>query len=449
MFYPFVLMEIPAGNTLADPWNAGAYQPKYPWRGRITTSTAAGQLFSPDQSNAAGSEVDAFFGNAVPSDFEITEAGVSYTGPAEWSYRRFILHYAHLCAKAGGIEGFLVGSELRGLTQIRDSKTGYPFVRKLIALAADVREILGPDVKILYAADWSEYFGHQPQDGSGDVLFNLDPLWADENIDFVGIDNYVPLSDWRDGEVHADSEAGSIYDLKYLHSNILGGEGYDWYYADGEHRAAQLRSAIVDGAYGEDWVFRYKDFPNWWNNQHFNRIDGLREVVPTNWEPRSKPIRFTELGCPAIDKGTNQPNVFVDPKSDESALPYYSDGGQDELIQARYLQAMYGFWGDDANNPESNVYDGRMVDVANSCVWAWDARPYPAFPARTALWSDGPNYLRGHWVNGRASAMGLAGVVARICARSNVPEVDVSGLYGLMRGTMIADTETARQSLQP
>ena len=82
----------------------------------------------------------------------------------------------------------------------------------LRALAADVRAIL-PDAKIGYAADWSEYFGYHPQDGSGDVLFHLDALWADDEIDFIGIDNYMPLSDWRDGEDHADAEHGSIYDL--------------------------------------------------------------------------------------------------------------------------------------------------------------------------------------------------------------------------------------------
>jgi hypothetical protein len=38
----------------------------------------------------------------------------------------------------------------------------------------------------------SEYFGHQPGDDSGDVFFHLDPLWSDPEIDFVGIDNYMP-----------------------------------------------------------------------------------------------------------------------------------------------------------------------------------------------------------------------------------------------------------------
>lgn len=55
-----------------------------------------------------------------------------------------------------------------------------------------MRAILGPGTAISYAADWSEYFGHHPQHGSGDRFFHLDPLWGDANIDFVGIDNYMP-----------------------------------------------------------------------------------------------------------------------------------------------------------------------------------------------------------------------------------------------------------------
>ena len=114
-----------------------------------------------------------------------------------------VLHYAQLCAAAGGVDAFLIGSELRGLTRVRASDTDYPAVAALKTLAADVRAILGPDTKIGYAADWSEYNNHQTGDAPGAVLFNLDPLWSDANIDFVGIDNYMPLADWRDGTAHA------------------------------------------------------------------------------------------------------------------------------------------------------------------------------------------------------------------------------------------------------
>ena len=55
-------------------------------------------------------------------------------------------------------------------------------------------------------------------------------MWADPNIDFIGIDNYMPLSDWRDGVDHADADAGAIYNLDYLSGNVTAGEGYDWFY---------------------------------------------------------------------------------------------------------------------------------------------------------------------------------------------------------------------------
>ncbi len=391
----------------------------------------------------------AFFGAATAGDFEVSGGAVRYHGPEEWSYRRFVLHYAHLCALAGGVEAFCIGSELRGLTQIRDARTGYPAVRALVALAAEVRTILGPGTRIGYAADWSEYFGHHPADGSNDVIFNLDPLWASDAIDFVGIDNYMPLSDWREEADHADAAAGSIYDLDYLTGNVAGGEGYAWYYADAADRDAQRRVAIADGAYGEDWVFRYKDLVGWWSAAHVDRIGGVKVAAPTAWVPRSKPIWFTELGCPAVDKGTNQPNVFHDPKSSESFFPYYSDGGRDDLIQRRYLQATYAHWNDPANNPVSEHYGGPMVDMARAHVWAWDARPWPDFPGRIETWIDGANYQVGHWLNGRTSMMDLAEVVAAICARCRLEDVDVARLHGGVTGYLVGAVELGRQSLQP
>ncbi|MEZ5799231.1 MAG: glycoside hydrolase TIM-barrel-like domain-containing protein [Nitratireductor sp.] len=37
-----------------------------------------------------------------------------------------ILHYARLCEAAGGVDAFLLGSELRGLTTIRDENGTFP-----------------------------------------------------------------------------------------------------------------------------------------------------------------------------------------------------------------------------------------------------------------------------------------------------------------------------------
>lgn len=448
MFYPFILMEQLAGNGLPDPWSEAEDQPALPWRGRITTSKAPGRPGSPDETAAAEAEVAAFFGTASASEFTVSSDTVAYSGPDDFSYRRFILHYAHLCAVAGGVDAFCIGSEMRALTQVRGANDSFPAVEAMRELAADVRAILGPSVRIGYAADWSEYFGYHPQDGSGDVFFHLDPLWSDTNVDFIGIDNYMPLSDWRDGADHADKGWGAIYNPDYLAANIAGGEGFDWYYRSPEAEALQIRTPITDGAHGEPWVFRYKDIRNWWERRHFNRPRGVRDGAPTGWEPRSKPIWFTEIGCAAIDKGTNQPNKFLDQKSSESSLPKYSDGGRDDLIQLQYLTAMQAFWSDPANNPVSDVYEGRMVNPSRMFVWAWDARPYPFFPGNSEAWSDGSNYGRGHWITGRASSRSLAGVVEDLCHKGGAPDVDTDRLYGIVRGFSPAPGESLRASLQ-
>lgn len=448
VFYPFLLMDQMDGNGLPDPWSDAADQPVLPWRGRITTEKAPGQPGSPDGTAAAEAEVAAFFGTAQPGDFAVHDGQVSYSGPDEWSYRRFILHYAALCTAAGGVDAFCIGSEMRALTQIRGAGNSFPAVAALRALAADVRAIMGPEVKLTYAADWSEYFGYI--DGDGNRWFHLDPLWADEQIDFIGIDNYMPLSDWREGDDHLDAQAWrSIHDLDYLKSNVMGGEGYAWYYQTPQHRDAQLRTPITDGAYDEPWIWRYKDLLNWWSKPHHERIAGVRAEEPTDWEPRSKPIWFTELGCAAIDKGTNQPNKFLDPKSSESAIPHYSTGQRDDLIQMQYLRAMHEFWDDPAVNPVSDIYGGRMVDMSRAHVWAWDTRPFPWFPGNTDLWADGENWARGHWLTGRALNQPLAAVVAEICAGAGVLDADVRALDGLVRGYAAASTDTGRALLQP
>lgn len=450
LFYPFILMDQMEGNGLPDPWTGAASQPPLPWRGRITSSVAAGQPSSVDGTPAAEAEVATFFGTARPGDYTLGDGTVSYSGPDEWSMRRFILHYAALCTAAGGVDSFCIGTEMRGLTQIRGPGDSFPAVAAFRDLASDVRAIVGPHAKISYAADWSEYFGYTPQDGSGDHFFHLDPLWADNDIDFIGIDNYMRISDWRPGEDHLDAQVWeSIYDIDYLQSNIEGGEGYDWYYPDAGAAAAQLRVPITDGAYDEPWVFRYKDIRAWWSNPHFDRKGGVRQAAPTAWVPQSKPIWFTELGCAAIESGTNQPNKFLDPKSSESLLPRGSTGARDDLVQMQYLRATLDYWSRSENNPVSPLYAGRMLDMDRAFVWAWDARPYPWFPGLNAVWSDGPNYLRGHWLNGRTGSQLLSTVVREICADAGLEDPDVSRLYGLVRGYALPRVESARAALEP
>ena len=167
--YPFILMDIPVGNGLPDPYG-GTEQGAFPWRGRITCFPP-----STEHTDDVVDQIDAFFGNAQTSDFNVKDGLPDYDGD-EFSYRRFILHYAKLAQISGEVDRFVIGSEMRELTTLRDGQSEYPAVHKFVQLAQDARDLLGLETKITYAADWSEYFGHHPQDGSDDVSFHLDSL---------------------------------------------------------------------------------------------------------------------------------------------------------------------------------------------------------------------------------------------------------------------------------
>ena len=61
-------------------------------------------------------------------------------------YNKFILHYANLVK--GKVNAFIIGSELIGITKFTLA------IDRLCDLAYQVKQILGPNVKISYAADW-------------------------------------------------------------------------------------------------------------------------------------------------------------------------------------------------------------------------------------------------------------------------------------------------------
>jgi hypothetical protein len=82
-FYPFILMDVPPGNTLPNPYSDNAAetgQPVFPWRGRITCSPAAGFAGTVDKTATAAAQVAALFGAATPASFSVSGQSVSWTG---------------------------------------------------------------------------------------------------------------------------------------------------------------------------------------------------------------------------------------------------------------------------------------------------------------------------------------------------------------------------------
>ena len=362
-------------------------QPAFPWRGRITCSPAAGYAGTRRQDRRRRPRRSRrCFGAAQPSDFAVSGESVSWTGPSgDWGLRRMILHYAHLCAAAGGVDAFLIGSEMRGLTTVRSGAATYPAVQAFRDLARRrAARILGAGTKISYAADWSEYFGHQPDDGSGDVFFHLDPLWADADIDFVGIDNYMPLSDWRDGCEHARRAGGLAGDLRprLPAGEHRGRRGLRLVLCQrrptARRRSARRSPTAPPASRG---CSATRTCARWWSNQHFNRPGGVESGAPTAW--------VAAVEADLLHRGSAARRSTAAPTSRTSSSTRSRRrascrtsraAGATTRSSAPISRRPSSTGATPANNPVSSVYGGRMVESPRCAAWTWDARPYPFFP---------------------------------------------------------------------
>jgi hypothetical protein len=291
-------------------------------------------------------------------------------------YRNFILHYSNLLK--GNLDSIIIGSEMVGLTKFRDVDNSFPAVKKFCELARDVRGVVGKDVKITYAADWSEY--HHTDGG----WYNLDELWADENIDLIGIDAYFPLT----------NSADSVYDIGEIKKGWVSGEGFEFYYSDGERKVRQPLSP--------EWA--WKNIEYFWANVHWNPDGKI-----TKWKPKMKKIWFTEYGFPSVDCCTNEPNVFYSKGSLDSGFPRLSSGDVDFKAQRNAILATELQW----QNSEF---------LERKFLYTWDARPYPIFPNLVSFWSDGYSWQYGHFVNGKIGSAMLSDLVSYFCLLAGLKE---------------------------
>lgn len=319
-------------------------------------------------------------------------------------YNAFITHYMNLLDDK--VDAFIIGSELKGLTSVSASAGVYPAVDALMDLAADVKATLGSSVVVTYAADWSEY--HHTDGG----WYNLDPLWASDDIDVIGIDAYFPLTNVQ----------SSLYDIDAIKAGWEEGEGYEYYYTDSS------RTTIAALTPEMAW----KNIQWFWENTHTNP-----DLSTTDWVAESKPIWFTELGFPSVDCCTNQPNVFYDPSSGSSGFPYFSKGRVDIRAQRAALMASLEQW-----------RGSGMIE--RSFIWTWDARPFPYWPDLTSLWADGAAWKTGHWVQGKLGISNLSAIVADLCERAGLsPEMfDTSAIGVPVEGYVIGAQQSIRASIE-
>lgn len=260
-------------------------------------------------------------------------------------YNDFILHYADLLK--GYVDIFLLGDELLGITALRDNDNNFPAVAQLLNLAKKVRDMVGDNVKISYAAGYTEYH-------SIDGYYALDKLWASNYIDFVGINAYFPLTN-----ASQDSITREI-----IKNSWTSGEGYDYITLDGKQTPVEPKYA-------------YKNMEYWWSNSHSNP-DGSS----SDWTPKMKKIYFTEYGFCSVDGVTNEPYKGA------GDFPRYSLGSSDFFAQRIAIEAT-----------EDAFRDSDYVE--KRFVYYWDMRPYPFYPNRTDLWTDGTHWKYDYALNGK------------------------------------------------
>ena len=123
-------------------------------------------------------------------------------------------------------------------------------------------------------------------------------------------------------------------------------------------------------------------------------------------------------------------------------MPYFSNGMRADAMQRRFLEAHHDHW----RGPGAPA---GMVDADRMFVWTWDARPYPAFPQDTAIWSDGGNWRTGHWLNGRLGAGTLADIIAAILRDQQFFDFDVSEVSGDLTGYVQGEVTSARNLIDP
>ena len=282
----------------------GATQPPYPWRGRITCDPAPGLPGSPDGTAAAAAQVAAFFARRIPRRGAALRRSRGAAGrPPACGSRA-----SSSAASSSASPGCAAPPATRPCAALR-------------GLAAAVRARLGPGVALVYGADWTEYGAHV-RDGGATVRFPLDDLFADGRHR-GGRHRLVSagLRLARRAGACRPRGGGRHRRPRLPQGPRRVGEAFDWYYADAAGRAAQDRRPITDGAAGKPWIFRAKDLVGVVVEPACRARRRRRDAHAPPGCRWAKPIWLTEVGVPAVDKGTNGPNVFPDPKSPEGAVP--------------------------------------------------------------------------------------------------------------------------------
>ena len=246
--------------------------------------------------------------------------------------------------------------------------------------------MLGPATKITYGADWTEYFGHQPADGTGDVYFHLDPLWAStqhrrhrHRLLLAARRLARRRQPSRPARRHRDP-----HDLAYLNPTLrrrrlrlvlrrrCRARGADAH-ADHRRRTASpgCSATRTSGIGGRTSTTTGRAAP--------------RAASPTAWVPQVEADLVHRARLPRGRQGREPAERLPRSESSESFLPYFSRGLRDDLIQRRYIEAFL-----ETFDPAHGTSCPRTIRCRRSMAAGWSIPPHPCVDLGCAALSGLP-----------------------------------------------------------
>ena len=424
-------------------------------------------------------------------------------------YNDFITHYINLVvdgfALANYVDAFVIGSEYVGMTSFTDSAGSYPAIAGFQNMAAAAKGTLGAGVKTVYAADWSEY--HHAPGG----WYNMDPLWADSNLDIVGIDAYFPLTpDLPQSEIAYQD----------VYNGWTSGEGWDYFYDNRPNNlpgtsnlvsnpfTTTMSNAVVTldltGFYnahlsvGESFTLAgCTGNPGGITNAHINGLRTVLSVVDATH------ITFT-AGAAATSgtSGGGSACTIDKPKYFNGFAYAWKNFGyfwanthtNPDATTTSWTAKMkplwfteFGFPSVDACSNQPNVFvdptssensypreskhrvdnaaqrtaltatedyltalnaiSGNSNLVPKRFVWTWDARPYPQYPNLSTVWADSDLWVTGHWIEGKVGTSTLGGIISSLLDKVGITSYDVSSVQDIVDGYCIEQTIDVRSSI--
>ena len=375
-------------------------------------------------------QVAAFFGTAAAVATSTSRRrAVDWTGrPATGAFGAWCCTTRISARAAGGVDAFLIGSELRGLTHVRDRRGDLSGVAALVdargGRAGDPRgrheDQLRRRLVGVFRAPAGGRLGRRvlpPRSALGRRRRSISSA-------------STTTCRCRTGATGStiSTRAGGDVDLRPRLSarrTSRAARASTGTMPAPPTATAQVRTPITDGAARQAVglpLQGYRGLVVEPAPQPAGR--GRERRRRRRGSPESKPIWLHRDRLPGGRQGRRTSRTSSSTRSRPRASCRISRAaGATTRCSARFLEAVLGYWADAGATTRSRR------------LWRADdrhgARPrsgpgtrgrIPAFPARSDVWADADNWRLGHWLNGRLGSVSLGSLVRELCRRAGLPD---------------------------